>query len=112
MSKLKLGINGFGRIGRQVLRALRTYYPDTLQVVAVNDLFDAAKNANLLKHDSTYGRFFEPVSEDGDVISIGDWDIQNFAYTDPKRIPWAEMGVDVVIESTGIFRTAPRLPPI
>jgi len=108
MSKLKLGINGFGRIGRQVLRALRTYYPDTLQVVAVNDLFDAAKNANLLKHDSTYGRFFEPVSEDGDVISIGDWDIQNFAYTDPKRIPWADMGVDVVIESTGIFRTGPQ----
>jgi len=108
MSKLKIGINGFGRIGRQVVRALRINYPQTLQVVAVNDLFDAAKNANLLKHDSTYGRFPEPVGVDGDVISIGDWDIQNFAYTDPQRIPWADMGVDVVIESTGIFRTGPQ----
>ena len=108
MSKLKIGINGFGRIGRQVVRALRINYPQTLQVVAVNDLFDAAKNANLLKHDSTYGRFPEPVGVNGDVISIGDWDIQNFAYTDPQRIPWADMGVDVVIESTGIFRTGPQ----
>ncbi|MFO7802851.1 MAG: type I glyceraldehyde-3-phosphate dehydrogenase [Desulfovermiculus sp.] len=108
MTKLKIGINGFGRIGRQVVRALRTNYPDTLQVVAVNDLFDAAKNANLLQHDSTYGRFFEPVSVDGDVISIGDWQIHNFAYTDPGRIPWADMGVDVVLESTGIFRTGPQ----
>jgi glyceraldehyde 3-phosphate dehydrogenase len=108
MNMLKIGINGFGRIGRQVLKALRLHYPDSLQVVAVNDLFDAAKNANLLKHDSTYGKFPEPVSVNGDVISIGDWEIQNFASTDPKRIPWADMGVDVVIESTGIFRTGPQ----
>ncbi|MFW6326119.1 MAG: type I glyceraldehyde-3-phosphate dehydrogenase [Desulfovermiculus sp.] len=108
MTKLKIGINGFGRIGRQVLKALRTMYPQSLQVVAVNDLFDAAKNANLLKHDSTYGRFPEPVSVDGNVINIGDWEIYNFAYTDPHRIPWADMGVDVVIESTGIFRTGPQ----
>ncbi|WP_027370300.1 type I glyceraldehyde-3-phosphate dehydrogenase [Desulfovermiculus halophilus] len=108
MSKLTIGINGFGRIGRQVLKALRTKYADSVQVVAVNDLFDAAENANLLKHDSTYGRFSEPVSVDGNVIHLGDWEIQNFAYTDPKRIPWEDLGVDLVIESTGIFRTGPQ----
>jgi glyceraldehyde 3-phosphate dehydrogenase len=108
MAKLTIGINGFGRIGRQVLKALRTRYSDSVQVVAVNDLFDAAENANLLKHDSTYGRFPEPVSVDRDVIHLGNWEIQNFAYTDPKRIPWGDLGVDLVIESTGIFRTGPQ----
>ena len=108
MTKLRIGINGFGRIGRQVLKALRLNYPQTVQVVAINDLFDAQQNANLFRHDSTYGRFPESVDVDGDVMTIGDWSIHNFAYTDPKRIPWADMGVDVVIESTGIFRTGPQ----
>ncbi|MGM0646745.1 MAG: type I glyceraldehyde-3-phosphate dehydrogenase [Thermodesulfobacteriota bacterium] len=108
MQTLKIGINGFGRIGRQAFKALRLNYPHTLEVVAVNDLFDAGQNANLLQHDSTYGRFPEQVRVDGDMIHVGDWSVRNFAYTDPTRIPWAEMGVDVVIEATGIFRTGPQ----
>ena len=105
MTKLKIGINGFGRIGRQVLKALRTRHADTVEVVAVNDLFDAAKNANLFKYDTTYGRFPEPVSVDGDTIHVGDWAIQNYSHTNPKEIPWGDHGVDIVIESTGIFRS-------
>jgi glyceraldehyde 3-phosphate dehydrogenase len=83
-------------------------YPSTLKVVAINDLFDASKNANLLKHDSTYGQFPETVAVDGDQIHLGEWTIQNFAFSDPKRIPWGELNVDVVIESTGIFRSGPQ----
>ncbi|HMB31798.1 MAG TPA: type I glyceraldehyde-3-phosphate dehydrogenase [Desulfohalobiaceae bacterium] len=108
MARLKIGINGFGRIGRLVLRALRLYYPNSLQVVAINDLFEASKNANLLKYDSTYRRCPDKVSVDGDKIYVDDWTIQNFSYTDPKRIPWADWDVDIVIESTGIFRTGPQ----
>ncbi len=108
MAELRIGINGFGRIGRLVLRAMRLYYPESLKVVAINDLFEASKNAHLLKYDSTYGRCSGKVSVDGDQIYVDDWKIKNFSYSDPKRIPWADLGVDVVIESTGIFRTGPQ----
>ena len=107
MSKIKIGINGFGRIGRQVTRAMYERYPEDLELVAVNDLFDAEKNARLLKYDTTYGRFAEPVQTEGDHIRIGNWKVRNFSETDPRRIPWGEAGVDIVIESTGIFRTGP-----
>lgn len=105
MPAIKVGINGFGRIGRQVLKALRTRHAETLEVVAVNDLFDADKNANLFKYDTTYGRFPEAVSVDGDTMHVGDWSIQNFSHTNPREIPWEDLGVDIVIESTGIFRS-------
>ena len=107
MSKIKIGINGFGRIGRQVTRAMYERYPEGLELVAVNDLFDAEKNARLLKYDTTYGRFAESVQTEGDYIRIGNWKVRNFSETDPRRIPWGETGVDIVIESTGIFRTGP-----
>ncbi len=107
MSSIKIGINGFGRIGRQVTRAMYDRYPEGLELVAVNDLFDAEKNARLLKYDTTYGRFQETVQTEGDHIRIGNWKVRNFSETDPRRIPWGEMGVDIVIESTGIFRTGP-----
>jgi len=105
MRRLRIGINGFGRIGRQVLKAMRQRYPEDFEVVAINDLFDVQKNANLLRFDSTYGRFQEEVRVENEVMSIGDWSIASLAETDPTRLPWEDLDVDVVIESTGIFRT-------
>jgi glyceraldehyde 3-phosphate dehydrogenase len=108
MERLRIGINGFGRIGRQVLKAMRSRYPQDCEVVAINDLFEVDKNATLLAFDSTYGRFPEEVSVDGDTMRVGDWTITSFAETDPARIPWEELDVDIVIESTGIFRSGPQ----
>jgi len=105
---LRIGINGFGRIGRQVLKAMRQYHAETMEVVAVNDLFDAHANAHLLAFDTNYGRAPFAVSVDGEVINYGGWKVQSFALRDPKEIPWGKLGVDVVIESTGIFRTGPK----
>jgi glyceraldehyde 3-phosphate dehydrogenase len=100
----RVGINGFGRIGRQVLKAIKEFYPDTLEVVAVNDLFDANINAHLFKYDSNYGRYQGTVEvEDGNLIVDGDV-IKVFAERDPYDLPWADLGVDIVVESTGIFR--------
>jgi len=105
---LRIGINGFGRIGRQVLKAMRQYHGESMQVVAVNDLFDAATNAHLLGYDTNYGRAPFEVGVDGDTIIYGGWHIQSFALRDPKEIPWGKLGVDIVVESTGIFRTGPK----
>jgi len=108
MSKIRIGINGFGRIGRQVLKAIYEHYLDSMEVVAVNDLFDTETNVHLLKYDSNYGRASMPVAfKDGKMI-VGDWSVANFAERDPKNIPWGSLNVDVVIESTGIFRDGPR----
>jgi glyceraldehyde 3-phosphate dehydrogenase len=108
---LRIGINGFGRIGRQVLKAMRQYHEQSMQVVAVNDLFDAATNAHLLAYDTNYGRAPFEVGVDGDAILYGGWRIESFALRDPKEIPWGRQGVDIVIESTGIFRTGPKCMP-
>ena len=108
MAKARIGINGFGRIGRQVLKAIRSRHSESMEVAAINDLFEAEKNANLLKHDTSYGRFPEQVSVEADQMIIGDWKIANFSERDPRNIPWGEQGVDIVIESTGIFRTGPQ----
>jgi glyceraldehyde 3-phosphate dehydrogenase len=108
MSKLRIGINGFGRIGRQTLKAVHRYYRDSMEVVAVNDLFEIEKNANLLKYDTTYGRFADHIEVGDGAMIVGDWRIQSLAERDPSRIPWDDLGVDVVIESTGIFRTGPQ----
>jgi len=100
----RVGINGFGRIGRQVLKAIKEFYPDTLEVVAINDLFDANINAHLFKYDSNYGRYQGTVEvEDGNLIVDGKA-IKVFAERNPYDLPWADLGVDIVVESTGIFR--------
>ncbi len=104
---LRVGINGFGRIGRQVLKAAIDRHPETIEVVAVNDLFDATTNARLFKYDSTYGTFPGEVEVSDSIIRINGREVKCFAERDPRYIPWDEMGVELVVESTGIFRTGP-----
>lgn len=108
MRKARIGINGFGRIGRQALKAMLERHPENLQVVAINDLFDAPTNVHLLKYDTNYGIFNVPAEiRDGEMV-VGDWRIRNFSERDPVQIPWHEVEVDIVIECTGLFRTGPR----
>ena len=104
----RIGINGFGRIGRQVLRAIIQRHPDKLTVAAVNDLTDAKTNAHLLKYDSTYGRYPGKVEAGEDALIVDGKSIRVFAQRDPAKIPWGEVGVDLVIESTGVFTNAAR----
>ena len=104
--KTKVGINGFGRIGRQVLKAISERAGDELEVVAINDLFDAKTNAHLFKYDSNYGIYPGSVEVvDGNLVIDGKT-IKVFAEKDPGNLPWKALGVDIVIESTGIFTTA------
>lgn len=99
----KVGINGFGRIGRQVFKAMRDYYGDSLEVVAVNDIGDLATMAHLLKYDSNYGRFDGTIEVgDGGIIVDGKM-LKVLAERDPANLPWKDLGVDIVIESTGLF---------
>jgi glyceraldehyde 3-phosphate dehydrogenase len=101
---VKVGINGFGRIGRQVYKAIYENYQGVLDVEAVNDLWDVKTNAHLLKYDSTYGRFPGEVEEkDGDIFVDGE-KLKSFAERDPSALPWADLGVDIVLECTGIFK--------
>ena len=100
----KVAINGFGRIGRLVLRSILERHPDELDVVAVNDLFDVKTNAHLFKHDSTFGDYKGEVSYDDDAIIVDGKEIKVFAVRDPAELPWKELGVDIVVESTGFFR--------
>ncbi len=104
---VKVGINGFGRIGRQVLKAIRELYPEELAVVAINDLVDAKTNAHLFKYDSNYGIFRGEVQVvDGNLAIDGDT-IKVFAERDPSDLPWGDLGADIIIEATGIFRSGP-----
>jgi glyceraldehyde 3-phosphate dehydrogenase len=104
----KIGINGFGRIGRQVLRTINERHPDDIQVVAVNDLFDPATNAHLFKYDSTYGTYPGKVEvRDGNLVVDGET-IKVSAERDPGAIKWGDMGVDLVIEATGLFTDATK----
>jgi glyceraldehyde 3-phosphate dehydrogenase len=100
---IKVGINGFGRIGRQVLKAIRDFYPDTLEVVAFNDIGDMPTMAHLLKYDSNYGRFNGTVEVHDDGLMIDGKLVKAFKETDPANIPWGSLGIDIVIESTGLF---------
>ena len=103
MSRTKIGINGFGRIGRQVSRTISERHPDKLQVVAINDLADPQQHAHLLKYDSTYGKYDGDVEiADGSLIINGEA-ITVFSERDPANIPWDDAGVEIVIESTGFF---------
>ncbi len=104
----RIGINGFGRIGRQTLKAILERYPDDLEVVAVNDLADAATNAHLFKYDSTYGRYEGTVRAEEGAIVVDERPIRVVAERDPAALPWRELGVELVIESTGIFTDAAK----
>ncbi|MEE8519016.1 MAG: type I glyceraldehyde-3-phosphate dehydrogenase [Dehalococcoidia bacterium] len=99
----RVGINGFGRIGRQVLRATLERHPDELEVVAVNDLADAESNAHLFKYDTNYGRYPGTVQAKDGGIEIDGRTIKSLSERDPAQLPWGDLGVDVVIESTGFF---------
>jgi len=101
---VRIGINGFGRIGRNFLRAARSMGAD-VEVVAVNDLTSAETLAHLLRYDSTHGRFDSPVEVTGSSMVLDSGSIAVLAERDPKALPWDRLGVDVVIESTGLFTT-------
>jgi len=104
----RVGINGFGRIGRQSLKAMMERYPHDLEVVAVNDLTDTKTNAHLLKYDSTYGRFPGEVETTPDSLIVNGHSIKVLALRDPGQIPWSDLGVEIVIESVGIFTDAEK----
>jgi glyceraldehyde 3-phosphate dehydrogenase len=104
---VRVGINGFGRIGRQSLKAILERAPE-LEVVAVNDIVDVPTNALLFAHDSTYGNFHGTVTHTDDAIVINGKKIQVLQIKDPAQLPWKDLGVDVVIESTGIFTDAEK----
>jgi glyceraldehyde 3-phosphate dehydrogenase len=107
---IKVGINGFGRIGRQVLKAIIERQNEILEVVAINDLFDVKQNAHLCKYDSNYGIFPGEVTIDGADLVVNSKKIKVFAEKDPAKLPWGELGVDIVIECTGIFTDAKSDP--
>jgi glyceraldehyde 3-phosphate dehydrogenase len=101
--KVKVGINGFGRIGRQVFRIIWERYPDDLEVVAVNDITDTATLAHLLKYDSNYGRFPAEIEAREGGFLVNGKQVRVFAQRDPAQLPWKDLGVTVVLESTGLF---------
>ena len=100
---IRIGINGFGRIGRLILRALLENYKDKIQVVGINDLGSIETNAHLIKYDSTHGTLPHDVSTSKDGFKILNQNIKVFAERDPANLPWGKVGVDVVLECTGLF---------
>ena len=104
---IRVGINGFGRIGRNFWRAVHAAQASGqgggIEIVAANDLTDPATNAHLLKYDTVLGKLDVDVTADGNTIHVGDQQIQIIAERDPAALPWGELGVEVVIESTGRF---------
>ncbi|HOL55624.1 MAG TPA: type I glyceraldehyde-3-phosphate dehydrogenase [bacterium] len=104
---MKVGINGFGRIGRQVFKALMERYPD-IEIVAINDITDIATNVHLLKYDSNYGRFSGEVKVDGNDMVVNSRKVKVFAEKDPANLPWKDLEVDLVVESTGLFTDADK----
>ena len=106
----KVGINGFGRIGRQLLKIILERYPDELEVVGINDLWDTETNAQLFKYDSSYGKFDGEVEVvDGNLVINGKT-IKVTAERSPADLPWAELGVEIVFEGTGVFRDPSKTP--
>ena len=104
---MKIAINGFGRIGRSVFRILNNR--ENIDVVAINDIFDKGALTYLLKYDTVMGRFPEEVSLEGDILKTQSQSVKLLAERDPASLPWKELGVDIVIESTGIFRQRDQL---
>lgn len=108
---IKVGINGFGRIGRQVYKAIYENYRGVLDVEAINDLMDTKTNAHLLKYDSTYRRFPGTVEvRDNDIYVDGE-KLKSYAEKDPTKLPWGDLGVDIVLECTGIFTSSDKAAP-
>ncbi|MBX5446419.1 type I glyceraldehyde-3-phosphate dehydrogenase [Sphaerobacter sp.] len=105
---VRVGINGFGRIGRQVLKAIVGEYDDTLEIVAVNDLTSPHTLAHLLKYDSTYGVYDLDVEATDSTITVDGRELEVFSERDPANLPWKDLGVDLVIESTGFFTDATK----
>ena len=104
----RIGINGFGRIGRQSMKAILERYSREIEVVAVNDLTDTKTNAHLLKYDSTYGHFPGEVEATADALIVNGHTIKVLSQRDPAQIPWGDLGVELVIESTGLFTDASK----
>jgi glyceraldehyde 3-phosphate dehydrogenase len=100
---IKVGINGFGRIGRQVVKTIFEYYPDEIEIVAFNDLGKLETMAHLLRYDSVHGRFNGTVEVAESALIVNGKEIKALSERDPANLPWGELGVDIVIESTGIF---------
>ncbi len=105
---LRVGINGFGRIGRQSMKAMLERYPRDIEIVAINDLTDTKTNAHLLKYDSTYGRFPGEVEATPEALIVNGHNIKVISQRDPAQIPWGDLGVQLVIESTGFFTDAEK----
>jgi len=105
---IKVGINGFGRIGRQALKAMVEDYAEAIEVVGINDLFPPKSFAPLFRHDSVYGAFDGTVEATEDSLIVNGRESKFFAKRDPSEIPWGELGVEVVLESTGVFRTGEK----
>lgn len=108
MSKVRVAINGFGRIGRLVLRAALESGRDDIEFVAVNDLAPAEQNAYLLEYDSVHGKLPMDVKLDGDTIVVGNQRVKCLAERDPSKLPWRELNIDVVMECTGLFTAADK----
>jgi len=104
----RVGINGFGRIGRQTLKAMLERHPRDLEVVALNDITDTRTNAHLLKYDSTYGHFPGEVEATADTLIVNGHKVKVISQRDPGQIPWGDLGVELVIESTGLFTDAEK----
>jgi glyceraldehyde 3-phosphate dehydrogenase len=104
----KVGINGFGRIGRQITRAVHENYPGKIEVVAVNDLTDTETNAHLFKYDTNYGIYPGKVEAKGDTLVIDGKPVKVLSERDPAKIPWKDYGIEVVVESTGLFTDATK----
>lgn len=105
MSKIKVGINGFGRIGRLVARSIKAYHADEIDIVGINDLTDAKTLAHLFKYDSVHGTYEGTVSATEDSLTIDGDKIHISSERDPAKLGWGELGAEVVVESTGFFRT-------
>jgi glyceraldehyde 3-phosphate dehydrogenase len=108
---VRVGINGFGRIGRQVLKAMTEKYPNDLEIVAFNDLGDLPTMAHLLKYDSNYGKFDGTVEVVENGLMVNGKLIKALSERNPGDLPWADLGVEIVIESTGIFRSSEKCQP-
>ncbi len=108
---VRVGINGFGRIGRQVLKAILEKYPNDLEVVAFNDLGDLPTMAHLLKYDSNYGRFPGTVEVADNGLVVNGKLIKAFNEKDPAKLPWGDLGVDIVVEGTGVFTSREKCQP-
>src|ERR1700743_3463157 len=108
---VRVAINGFGRIGRNVLRAIAESGRKDIEVVGINDLGPVETNAHLLGYDSVHGRFPGTVTVEGDSISLGNGKIKVSAERDPAKLPWKELGVDIALECTGIFTATDKAAP-